>query len=304
MLFDKAAVPAVCAAVMAVCTAAGCVEVSAEKSIYEAHIPVKVSDVSGEIPEGTVFDVELTALDGAPLPEKSSYEVGIGTEFDLGPILFDEPGNFRYTLTESAGDNEEVVADKTVYEILVTVLYRDGELVGAVTAANPGSTGKMDEIDFMNGLASPPSDDSSRNPSHDESSRGGSTDGDSRSSDSAADNSRGTDSASPESGSEDMISDSSNDIWADSLGGDSEADVSEREDSISPDSKPTPVNSSDSSNGKDSQISRSDSSSRRPSVIGSLVSPETGGKVTLTFTGIAVSALILSLWSRRHDDGE
>ena len=140
------------AAVISMLIAAQEPAVQAQNSdIYEMHVPFSVTDGSGNIPKGTTFEIVMTSTDSAPLPEKTSYIVDVTGEQDFGPIIFDEPGDYEYTIYESACESEDIVSDATVYHIHATVLYdSSGALTGGFALTEEGKPQKPETVEFEN----------------------------------------------------------------------------------------------------------------------------------------------------------
>ncbi len=114
-------------------------------------IPVSVKDSSGNIPEGTVFTFELTAENGAPLPEQTLAEVTGSGEFEFGPIVFDEPDNYEYTVFQRVWDSDDIIFDETVYHVHAAVLYNEAdELVCGISLTAEDSDAKPTEVVFSN----------------------------------------------------------------------------------------------------------------------------------------------------------
>lgn len=124
-------------------------------------IPFSVRDSKGWIPKGTVFTVKLIPLNNAPLPEKTYYEINVEGEYAFGEIVFDEPGDYEYTISELAYDDEKIIFDQTVYRVNAVIIYNDdGYLVGGYSLSTGGGTGKPTEVDFFNDYISPPEESS------------------------------------------------------------------------------------------------------------------------------------------------
>ncbi|WP_028506224.1 FctA domain-containing protein [Ruminococcus sp. FC2018] len=106
-------------AAIAVCIVAAimCFPVFAAGDTCELYIPVSISDSGGKIPKGTVFTVEIKSETGAPLPEKTTLTVDVSGNCQFGPIVFDEPGNYEYTISEHKVTQDKVITDDTVYDV-------------------------------------------------------------------------------------------------------------------------------------------------------------------------------------------
>ena len=140
-------------AAIAVCIVAAimCFPVFAAGDTCELYIPVSISDSGGKIPKGTVFTVEIKSETGAPLPEKTTLTVDVSGNCQFGPIVFDEPGNYEYTISEHKVTQDKVITDDTVYDVHAAAMYNDtGEMVGLFSLTKHGSTAKPTSIEFKN----------------------------------------------------------------------------------------------------------------------------------------------------------
>lgn len=118
-----------------------------QSSIY---LPVNLSDKNGNIPEGTAITVRISAAEGMPMPEETEIIATSQGTYRFGPIMFDEPGNYEYTVNEIAYDNN-LVYDRTVYTVEVVVIYNDrNKLASCYVTYRNGSSDKVDGIAFVN----------------------------------------------------------------------------------------------------------------------------------------------------------
>lgn len=97
------------------------------------------------------YIISLTAADGiSPAPVKGEIRTGEDSMAEFG-IMLDEPGTYRYRLSQLPGDSPDMVYDSTVYDITVFAEEgEDGSIVYAVTASEAGSSGKSYRIEFHN----------------------------------------------------------------------------------------------------------------------------------------------------------
>ena len=138
---------------------------SASGDTCTMFIPATVSDGGGKLPAGTEFTLQLAAVDSGPLPAKTSYEVTVSGTVRFGPIVFDEPGDYEYTIREIASTDKRVISDKTVYKVHATVLYDDtGKLVCGFSLTKDKENTKPDEVRFVNYTEIDPADDSGTDP--------------------------------------------------------------------------------------------------------------------------------------------
>ena len=113
--------------------------------------------LEGTLPaEADVFTVEFASEKaGAPMPEGCTGQshrasrTGEG-DLSLGPIIFREPGQWRYTIRQipSGADCDH---DEQEYGLRVSAyLGGDGDLNVAATLHQNGVQGKLEEICFLN----------------------------------------------------------------------------------------------------------------------------------------------------------
>lgn len=109
--------------------------------------------VEGKAPPNERFTFCITAWDGAPLPGgvRGSFMTvtitGSGTA-QPDTIRYIEPGEYRYTVTETGGDSQGWVYDTAVYTVTVTVTEENGKL--AATAAICKDDKRVESIEFVN----------------------------------------------------------------------------------------------------------------------------------------------------------
>ena len=223
-------------------------------------IPFSVHDNKGWIPEGTVFEVELTADGNAPLPEKTVYEVNVIGKFKFGPIVFDEPGDYEYTIREITYDSDKIVFDETIYNVHAAVLWDDsGGLICGYSVTADGKALKPESLDFDNDYISPPEDSS--------------------------------------------YSDSKDPVTDDSDGQVVVGDMSSSQEDTSAGESSTDSSKNSVNSYADSRYS-SESSSKSTVPWNSLLPPNTGGAVTLGFSGAGFIGFALVLLSRRRNEDE
>lgn len=105
--------------------------------------------------EGTATDaacvVSITPLDAAPAPAQASLTIqGSGTAYFTG-FVFDAPGDYRYTVTQSGSGRPYMTCDTAVYTVTVRVTGRaDGGLDTELWAQRGGSTAKAAAVSFVN----------------------------------------------------------------------------------------------------------------------------------------------------------
>ncbi|MGI5873610.1 MAG: Spy0128 family protein [Bacillota bacterium] len=115
-------------------------------NVYKAEDGVITIEVTKDIIGRDLYDGEfsftmnLSGIDNAPLPEKTTVtNDGVG-KVSFGPIHYTEPGEYVYEISEIAGDTEGVTYDDTVIKAVVTVTETDGKNVAELTFEGGNST--------------------------------------------------------------------------------------------------------------------------------------------------------------------
>lgn len=135
---------------------------AAENEQSSIYLPVSLSDKNGNIPKDVSFTVRISAAEGTPLPEETEFTAAPEETFSFGPIFFDEPGNYEYTVNEIAYDDDDLVYDRTVYTVEVIVIYDgDDNLASCYVTYRNGSADKVDQISFVNECTSEKTPDDS-----------------------------------------------------------------------------------------------------------------------------------------------
>ena len=156
-------------AVNSITASAESIRGSPKKSTCSISVPFTVKDKNGWIPDGTVFSVKLSAQGDAPLPEKTLYTVDVSGSFEFGPIIFDEPDNYEYIISEVVYDDSNVIFDQTTYKLhAVTIYNEEGDLVCGFSLTDSTGSAKPDDIEFDNDYVKPPPE---RDPETDDSER-------------------------------------------------------------------------------------------------------------------------------------
>ena len=110
-------------------------------------IPVEKHLTGAVTPSDKTFEFELTALDGAPLPENGEIRVtitGAGAS-TFGVMRYDRAGEYHYQVREIAGSEGGYLYDATVYDVTVTVKDENGVLKASWSIPNTAQ-----EIVFTN----------------------------------------------------------------------------------------------------------------------------------------------------------
>ena len=143
-------------------------DTSAEETVtaYQAtvNIPVTVT-VSGDDAPDEEFTVVLTALDSSnPMPETTSLTLSDGEEGEFGPITYTKPGDYKYTITQTAGSTSYMTYDTTVFYVTVRVQNNESYtgLEYAIWAYEDeddetNESAKLEAIEFVNTYSEPSS---------------------------------------------------------------------------------------------------------------------------------------------------
>lgn len=106
------------------------------------------------------YVLRLTAADSSsPAPAESEIRAGDDSMAEFS-VMLDEPGTYRYRLSQLPGDSGDTVYDSRVYDIVLFAQEgTDGSIIYAVTASEDGSSEKAYRIEFRNeqtGSTDPP----------------------------------------------------------------------------------------------------------------------------------------------------
>lgn len=114
-----------------------------------AQLPVEVRTAGSATAE--IFTVTLAAEDGAPPPDQEAVQVqGHGTASFTG-LAYTAPGDYRYTVRQSAGTTAHMTYDATVYTVTVRVTNRaDGSLGTEIWATGQTGGDKTGLLLFQN----------------------------------------------------------------------------------------------------------------------------------------------------------
>lgn len=303
---------------LAVCVAFGTFPLNALGGDgYSSRIPFKISDPKNVTDKDTVFTVKLSSVGKAPMPEVASINAKANEEYMFGPIEFEEPGDYSYTISQVAVNDDRIILDETIYEVDVAVFVEaDGSMWGSTAVSMEGSGSKEEIPVFENdyGKITPPDDSSGpQNSSEDDSSdTSDSSDGDSSRTDDSdsSDTSDGSSGDSSDDSSGDSQNKDSSSSKADSGGyvdtSSSEADViPPADDSSDAESSDTDISGGvGTSSGRDSSGTKTEESSKGGGGVGTLIdtltSPDTGGKVAVTFSGLMIAGAVVAVASGRR----
>lgn len=137
--------------VMAVAAVFCAAPVSAAEEAYTVSFSVTVSNPKKNIPKNTEFILLIEGQPHAPLPDPVELTAGVNGTYEFAPIVFTEPGRYKYTVKQIAPEDKKLIADTKVYEIDVRVIRgEDGGLEGGFTITNQNGNGKPTIISFRN----------------------------------------------------------------------------------------------------------------------------------------------------------
>ena len=121
-----------------------------------ARIPVGVQ-LNGEADEQ--FTVTIQGEEGAPVPEQTTLQLSGGAAGAFEGLTYTEPGDYTYTIRQTAGSTQYMTYDDTVYTVVVQVTNaEDGGLTYQIYASgDEDPTSKSAAVGFLNTYA-PPAD--------------------------------------------------------------------------------------------------------------------------------------------------
>ena len=126
--------------------------VSAEQEEYIINIPVTVSDVNQNMPEGTYFTVQIQSnSENAPMPEQTELVICQSGTGVFSSMLFEQAGYYEYSIYQVQHVYDaEIIVDTTVYTVGVLVSQsQDGTLSVETSAWKESGAGKS-EVNFQN----------------------------------------------------------------------------------------------------------------------------------------------------------
>ncbi len=119
-----------------------------------AGIPVEVR-LNGDSDEQ--FTVTIEGEEGAPMPEQTTLLLSGGEAGAFEGLTYTEPGDYTYTIRQTAGSTEYMTYDETVYTVVVQVTNaEDGGLTYQIYASGDDDpTTKTASVGFLNTYAPP-----------------------------------------------------------------------------------------------------------------------------------------------------
>lgn len=137
------------------------VQAHAQEAAYQctATLPVNL-ELNGDSDE--MFTVTIApgpdAEEDLPMPEQTELQMAGDSQAAFTGFHYTEPGDYVYTVTQTAGSTEYMTYDDAVYTVVIQVTNADnGGLTYQVYASrddNPDE--KVAELSFLNTFAPPP----------------------------------------------------------------------------------------------------------------------------------------------------
>lgn len=131
------------------------VTVKAAQQSCSVVIPVSADLKSDKEEDQTDIGMVLTAEnEDVPMPEKTTLSILAGNgkgNGAFGPILYLEPGEYTYYISQTKGQDKTVRYDESIYEVTVRIINDDnGGLVSEIWAVRDSESNKTENISFMN----------------------------------------------------------------------------------------------------------------------------------------------------------
>lgn len=130
--------------------------VMAEGRECTVSIPVSMEVKMPRKNAAIMTQIVITAEEpGTPMPQVTSLMLEGGGAAGFGPITYLTPGDYRYVISQEAGE-EDYIYDSSAYRVTVRVVNQnDGTLAAEVWAVRNGTEDKSDEIRFENEYKAP-----------------------------------------------------------------------------------------------------------------------------------------------------
>lgn len=130
-------------------------QVFAEHYDCDVSIPVTMQ-VTGDASEDS-YEVVIEAADkesGAFMPALTSLSMKNGETKAFGPIHYEEPGDFHYTIYQKSGTSPDMIYDTTIYHVTVRVSNAGDNASDGMKAQlwvnRNDSLEKIDKLEFLN----------------------------------------------------------------------------------------------------------------------------------------------------------
>ena len=114
----------------------------------QVEIPVSVICTGSENDQTAINIAGEDSL--TPMPHiQQQIVTGSGTMY-FGPIEYDEPGNYRYTITQAPSESEEWMHDTNPYQVLVQIVTDENGVLSGTVYANKQGFKEKSLIEFKN----------------------------------------------------------------------------------------------------------------------------------------------------------
>lgn len=129
---------------------------------YETQVTIPVMVKQDKEALDKTFDVVIEGVNEASkmhLPEATKLTIEKNSEKEFGPIVYNQPGDYEYKISQMPGSKKNSSYDKTVYMVNVYVRNSEekpGELEAKLVVNRSGSKDKAGKIVFENTYKKPP----------------------------------------------------------------------------------------------------------------------------------------------------
>lgn len=116
------------------------------------NIPVEIKNQGSNVPSGINSTLEIKpGKTDNPMPSSNEIIVVDNGKSEFGPISYNTPGVYKYSISQKVEDNNNFTYDASVYTVTVHI-YDDGQgnLNYNMFAVKDGSQEKVTEILFTN----------------------------------------------------------------------------------------------------------------------------------------------------------
>lgn len=112
----------------------------------------KTESVSADVAGKMNYEFLLTAeQEDTPLPEESRITIKGAGKAAFGPIVYTEPGDYVYHISQNQGKGKDIVYDSTSYTVLVQVVWAaENELAAEIYVTDDAAGAKKDQMEFNN----------------------------------------------------------------------------------------------------------------------------------------------------------
>ena len=127
---------------------------AAERSCA-VSIPVEIRVTGNGAPADEEYRIRIGG-ENVPMPGETEITLKGGGKAQFGPITYSTPGDYRYRISQTAGNAENFTYDTSVYTVTVRVVNNEEDGLSAeIWAVKDGSEDKSTEIVFSNSYKKP-----------------------------------------------------------------------------------------------------------------------------------------------------